>query len=116
MIRYIGSLRRRLSARSIVPLFIVIAGVNAPSDPTRHPTGIGYGGVLPIPTPAGPVLTSAHLDAMVEPRHDGRVQRGRVLYAPGHEPATAVATTKAHKAPCPERRVVQGRTSTSPNS
>ena len=116
MIRSIVSLQRRLSARSIVPLFIVIAGVHAPSDPTRRPTGIGYGGVLPIPIPAGPVLTGAHLDAMVEPRHDGRVQRGRVLYAPGHEPATAVAANKAHKTPCPERRLVQGRAPTSPNS
>ena len=116
MIRSIVSLQRRLSARSIVPMFIVIAGVNAPSVPTRHQTGIGYGGVLPVPTSAGPVLTAARLDAMVEPRHDGHVQRGRVLYAPGHEPATAVAATRAHKTPCPERRVVQGRASTSPNS
>ena len=116
MIRSIVSLQRRLSARSIVPLFIVIAGVHAPTDPTHHPTGTGYGGVLPIPTPVGASLTSSRADAMVEPRHDGRVQRGRVLYAPGHEPATAVAATKAHRVPCPERRVVQGHTPASPNS
>lgn len=116
MIRSIVSLQRRLSARSIVPVFIVIAGVTAPADPTRRPTGTGYGGVLPIPTPAGPIVTSSRMDAMVEPRHDGRVQRGRVLYAPGHEPPTAVATAKAHKTPCPERRVVQGHATTSPNS
>lgn len=116
MIRSIVSLQRRLSARSIVPLFIVITGTHAPSDPTRHPTGTGYGGVLPVPTPNGSILTGSRVDAMVEPRHDGRVQRGRVLYAPGHEPATAVAAAKARRAPCPERRVVQGHTPTTPNS
>lgn len=116
MIRSIVSLQRRLSAHSVVPLFIVIAGVTTPNDPTRRPSGTGYGGVLPLPTPAGVVLTSSRVDAMVEPRHDGRVQRGRVLYAPGHEPATAVATSKAHKNPCPERRVVQGHAASSPNS
>ena len=115
MIRSIVSLQRRLSARAIVPVFIVIAGVTAPNDTTRRPTGTGYGGVLPVPTPAGPIVTSSRPDAMVAPRHDGRVQRGRVLYAPGHEPATAVAT-KARKAPCPDRRVVQGHAPTSPNS
>ena len=116
MIRSIVSLQRRLSARSFVPLFIVIAGINAPSDPTRRPTGIGYGGVLPVPSPAGSAATTARIDPTVEPRHDGRVQRGRVLYAPGHEPATAVAAAKARKVPCPASRVVQGRTPTAPNS
>lgn len=116
MIRSIVSLQRRLTARSFAPLFIVIAGVTAPNDPTRRPTGTGYGGVLPVPTSASPILTSSRLDPMLEPRHDGRVQRGRVLYAPGHEPATAVAATKAHKSPCPERRVVQGHAAPSPNS
>jgi hypothetical protein len=116
MIRSIVSLQRRLAAHSVVPLFIVIAGVTAPNDPTRRPSGTGYGGVLPLPSPASPVATSSRVDAMVEPRHDGRVQRGRVLYAPGHEPATAVAASKAHKNPCPERRVVQGHAAPSPNS
>lgn len=116
MIRSIVSLQRRAVARTVVPLFIVIAGVTAPNDPTRRPTGIGYGGVLPLPTQAGPTATGPRLDAMVEPRHDGRVQRGRILYAPGHEPASAVATTKAHKNPCPERRVVQGHAAPAPNS
>ena len=116
MIRSIVRLQRRLSARSFVPLFIVIAGVTAPNDPTRRPTGTGYGGVLPVPTPTGAILTSSRVDAMVEPRHDGRVQRGRVLYAPGHEPSTAIAATKARKTPCPERRVVQGHAPATPNS
>lgn len=114
MIRSILGLQRRLSARSIVPLFIVIAGVNAPTDPTRRPTGTGYGGVLPVPTPAGPIGITSRIDPLLEPRHDARVQRGRVLYAPGHEPSAEAA--KAHKAPCPERRLVQGRGQTSPNS
>lgn len=114
MIRSILGLQRRLSARSIVPLFIVIAGVTAPSDPTRRPTGTGYGGVLPVPTPAGPIAITSRIDPLLDPRHDSRVQRGRVLYAPGHEPSTEAA--KAHKAPCPERRLVQGRGQTSPNS
>jgi hypothetical protein len=116
MIRSIVSLQRRLSARSVVPLFMVIAGVTAPNDPTRRSTSTGYGGVLPLPTPVSSVLASSRVDASVEPRHDGRVQRGRILYAPGHEPVTAVAASKAHKSPCPERRVVQGRASASPNS
>lgn len=116
MIWSIRSLQRRFVARTVAPMFIVIAAVAAPNDPTRRPTGIGYGGVLPLPTPAGPTATGLRLDAMVEPRHDGRVQRGRVLYAPGHEPATAVAATKAHKNPCPERRVVQGHAAPAPNS
>ncbi|HTJ21401.1 MAG TPA: hypothetical protein VL383_03360 [Gemmatimonadaceae bacterium] len=115
MIRSILSLQRRLSARSVVPLFIVIAGVNAPTDPTRRPTGTGYGGVLPVPTPAGPIAATSRIDPLLEPHHDSRIQRGRVLYAPGHEPAAAVAV-KAHKAPCPERRLVQGRGQPSPNS
>jgi hypothetical protein len=116
MIRSILSLQRRVVARTVVPLFIVIAGVTAPNDPTRRPTGTGYGGVLPLPSTAGPTATGPRLDAMVEPRHDGRVQRGRVLYAPGHEPATPGAATKAHKSPCPERRVVQGHAAPAPNS
>jgi hypothetical protein len=116
MIWSILSLQRRVVARTAVPLLIVIAGVTAPNDPTRRPTGTGYGGVLPLPTPAGPTASGLHLDAMVEPRHDGRVQRGRILYAPGHEPATAVAATKPHKSPCPERRVVQGHAAPAPNS
>jgi hypothetical protein len=51
--------------------------------------------------------------------HDVRIARGRVLYAPGHEPSRAApppAQPTARKGPCPQEHVVQGRSTTAPNS
>jgi len=100
-------------------LMVVIVGVHAPGDPARR--GTGYGGVLPVPGPTAPApATATRVDPMLDAQHhDVRIARGRVLYAPGHEPARATppasqATVK--KAPCPQEHVVQGRSTTSPNS
>jgi len=119
MVESIGRLCRRIVKRPLVPLMVVIVGVHAPGDPARR--GTGYGGVLPVPGPTAPApATATRVDPMLDAQHhDVRIARGRVLYAPGHEPARATppapqATVK--KAPCPQEHVVQGRSTTSPNS
>jgi len=116
-----GSIERLLQrtvCRTMLPMMIVIAGVNTP-DPTRRDAG--YGGVLPVPSPSSASATSAaHIDPMLDARHrEARIQRGRVLYAAGHAPAqaTPAPSRAARKGPCPEQRVVQSRSTTaSPNT
>jgi hypothetical protein len=119
MVESIRRLCRRIVQRPVVPLMVVIVGVHAPGDPARR--GTGYGGVLPVPGPSvPPPATATRVDPMLDAqRHDVRVARGRVLYAPGHEPsrATQPASQPApRKGPCPQEHVVQGRSTTSPNS
>jgi hypothetical protein len=118
MVESIGRLFRRIVKRPLVPLMVVAVGVHAPVDPARR--GTGYGGVLPVPGPSvPPPATAARVDPMLDAqRHDVRIARGRVLYAPGHEPAraTAATPTAGRKGPCPQERMVQGRSTTSPNS
>ena len=84
---------------------LVIGLMTVSSDPTRRPTG--YGGVLPVPrgTVDGAPL---RIDPLLQQRRDLRAERGRVLYAPGHEPA-AMSAKVLHKGPCPQRGIVQLR-------
>jgi hypothetical protein len=110
MIGSIERFRRLIPNRPLVPMMLLVIGVNTTPDPTRKATG--YGGILPVPsspTPAAP----AHVDPLLaQQRRDMRAARGRVLYAPGHAPAAQTPTEHArneHKTPCPEQRVVQSR-------
>lgn len=110
---------RRIVMRPLVPLMVVVVGVHAPGDPARR--GTGYGGVLPVPGPSTPApATTPRVDPMLDAQHhDVRIARGRVLYAPGHEPPKATPPApqaNGRKGPCPQERVVQGRSTTSPNS
>jgi hypothetical protein len=119
MVESIGRLYRRIVMRPLVPVMVVVVGFHSPGDPARR--GTGYGGVLPVPGPstATPAAT-AHVDPMLDAQHhDVRIARGRVLYAPGHEPAKATPPAppaNGRKGPCPQERIVQGRSTTSPNS
>jgi hypothetical protein len=122
MIGSIESLCRLLARHSMVPVVMLVTGVNTTPDPTHRATG--FGGVLPVPSSATPA-TTVRIDPLLEQhRRDVRASRGRVLYAAGHGPQGAVqgavqaAPTKAsHKAPCPNQRFVQARAaSASPTS
>jgi hypothetical protein len=119
MVESIGRLCRRIVMRPLVPLMVVVVGAHSPGDPARR--GTGYGGVLPVPGPSvPPPATTTRVDPMLDAQHhDVRIARGRVLYAPGHEPSRATTSpskTRGRKGPCPEERVVQGRSTASPNS
>ena len=116
MVESIERLCRRIVKRPLVPLMVVIIGAHAPGDPARR--GTGYGGVLPVPGPSAQPAAAAHVDPLLDAQHHNvRISRGRVLYAPGHEPARpAAAPQSTRKTPCPQERVVQGRSTTSPNS
>lgn len=113
----IGSIERLwelIPRHPMVPVVMLVVGVHMSPDPTRRATG--YGGVLTVPNTVEP-LTANRIDPMLQQqRHDIRVARGRVLYAPGHA-SVAAAARAAHREPCAVRRVVQGRAgSASPNS
>jgi hypothetical protein len=119
MVESIARRFRRIVMRPVVPVMLVVVGVHSPGDPARR--GTGYGGVLPVPGPSTSApATAPRLDPMLDAQHhDVRIARGRVLYAPGHEPAKATPPapqTSGRKGPCPQERVVQGRSTTSPNS
>lgn len=117
----VGSIERqlrRIVKSPMMPMMIIVVGVHAP-DPNRRDAG--YGGVLPVPGPTS-VITAAtmRIDPMLNAQHrEARIQRGRVLYASGHAPAATIpkAPRSDGKAPCPQQRVVQGRSTTaSPNT
>lgn len=119
MVESIRRLCRRIVKRPLVPLMVVVVGVHAPGDPVRR--GTGYAGVLPVPGPSAPATaTATRVDPMLDAQHhDVRISRGRILYAPGHEPtraAPAASGTAGRKAPCPQERVVQARSTASPMS
>jgi len=120
MVGSISGLRRhvRVSAPAMIAMMAFVIGVRGQADPTRRNTG--YGGVLPVPN-CPPVSSPGRLDpALGQLRRDGRADRGRVLYAPGHAPWGAQASTArpSRRAPCPtaERRVSQTRTPATPTS
>jgi hypothetical protein len=116
MMRSMEAIRRQLSTRSVVPVLAVIVTINSPIDPNRRAGGTGYGGVIPVPVPATPTVTVARMDSLLDAHRETRTERGRVLYAAGHDPR-GTPPAKAHKqCPSPERRLVQGRGSTSPSS
>jgi len=114
-----GSIERiwqALPTRTTVSAMALVITINNP-DPTHRATG--YGGVVPLPGPTAAVSAPAgRVDPLLQQRRDVRAARGRVLYAAGHAPRDTVAprTAQAHKAPCPEQRVGQSRSSGLPNS
>jgi len=115
-----GSIERiwqALPKCTTVSAMALVITINHP-DPTHRTTG--YGGVVPLPGPAAAVSTpSGRVDPLLQQRRDLRAARGRVLYAAGHAPRDTASsrTAQAHKTPCPEQRIGQGRSSGSmPNS
>lgn len=117
MVGSIERLWRQVVERPIVPMMILVVGINSP-DPERR--GIGYGGVLPVPGPSvTPSASTPRIDPILDAqRREARIGRGRVLYAAGHpEARTAPPVARlSHKGPCPQQRVVQGRDTLSPRS
>jgi hypothetical protein len=112
----IGSIKRicrLLGTRPLVPVMMLAIGVHTP-DPTRRVTG--YGGVMPVPGPSAPAAAPAgRVDPILDQQHrEARAVRGRVLYAPGHDPRTSTAPRPVHKGPCPEQRVGQGHAAARP--
>ena len=128
-----------LTKQSIsIMLFGVV--IVTPADTTRRTPG--YAGILSLPVLEAndTISLNTRIDQVLD-RRDTRAERGRVLYAAGHEPVKA-ATTSAPRSPsrtardnrsCPpasaanrlsppispppaHQTVVQDRTPTSPNS
>jgi hypothetical protein len=116
MMRSMEAFRRQLFTRSVVPVLAVLVTVNSPIDPNRRASGTGYGGVLPVPTPAAPTATVARMDSLLDAHRETRTERGRVLYAAGHEPRATPSVKSRKQCPSPEQRLVQGRGSSSPSS
>jgi hypothetical protein len=113
----IGSIQRfyrLLPKRHALPAMLLVVSVSTTPDPTRR--GTGYGGVLPMPSSPAPA-TPVRVDPLLaQQRRDSRAARGRVLYAPGRAPEIAPAKN-ARTGPCPNQRIVQGRTpNTAPSS
>jgi hypothetical protein len=108
MVGSMERIRRLLSNRASVPVFMLVICVNAQSDPTRRATG--YSGVLPVPGPSATATpTTGKSDSgMVQSRREGRAARGRVLYAPGHivHDTVALRPARSHKTGCPVQHVV----------
>jgi hypothetical protein len=108
----IERLWRMIPRHQAVPVAMLVFGVYTAPDPTRRPTG--YGGVLPVPTAPASASTRRPDPLLEQQRRDIRASRGRVLYAPGHEPAapTAPAANQAKSAPrvsCPLQRIGEQR-------
>ena len=124
MIRSIERLTRRLSIASVMPLAIFIGGVHNPADPMRKTGGPGttstsptrYAGVLPVPSSATTVSNSPNrLDSLLDAHRDARAERGRVLYAEGHEHKTTTPA-KPHRRQCSDHVASARAGSTQPNS
>jgi hypothetical protein len=128
-----------------VSTMLMVIGIAVPADTTRRVPG--YIGVLSLPileATNDTLSLNSRLDQILD-RRDARTERGRVLYAAGHEPARSTTTPSATPAAsrtarvmraCPpassaspasstassplpppaHQTVVQGRTATSPNS
>lgn len=119
MMRSIERLRGRLTVASVLPLAILLAAVHSPTDPMRK-TGTGtptnrYAGVLPVPSSASIAATSPRLDSLLDQHRDARAERGRVLYAEGHD-RKAATSGKTHRRQCSEHVAVARTSSNSPNS
>jgi hypothetical protein len=114
-----GSIERiwqALPKHTTVSAMALVITINNP-DPTHRSTG--YGGVVPLPGPTATMAAPAgRVDPLLQQRRDVRAARGRVLYAAGRAPRDSAShTAQAHKSPCPDQRVGQGRSGGSmPNS
>ena len=124
MMRSIERLTRRLSVASVMPLAIFIGGVHNSTDPMRKagtpgttsPSPTRYAGVLPVPSSSAIVASSPNrLDSLLDAHRDARAERGRVLYAEGHEPKAA-APAKPHRRQCSDHVASARASATSPNS
>jgi hypothetical protein len=109
MIGSIERLRRYVRRSRILaatPMMLLAVGSPTHPDPIKH--GPGKGGVLPIPAITPPGETAAHLDSLLKSHGDSRIERGRVLYAPGHSPRDTAAArpSRKHAVPCPAQRMV----------
>lgn len=104
------------ATRPIVPALVVLVIGVSRSDGDHKSTG--YGGMLPLPAPATAPASTARIDPLLEPRHDARTDRGRVLYADGRVTRMPEQTARVvpRKQVCPNQRLVQGRTAAAPNS
>jgi hypothetical protein len=116
MIGSIERKRRRLARHSVAPMLLLAVGFSGPVDPTRR--AAGYGGVVPIPAPTAPAASSTTRSEspLDQQRRELRAARGRVLYADGRAEQLPATPKPEHKLQCPERRVVQSRTNSAPNS
>jgi hypothetical protein len=118
MIASIERLRRyvrRGSALAAAPMLLLVMGPGHHDPIHRH--GPGKGGVLPIP--ATPAPDAAHLDSLLNGRSPARLERGRVLYAPGHAPHDTAVIRAPRKRTCPstaQRVVAQNGTTARPIS
>src|SRR5689334_10467726 len=104
---YVTRVLHFAAARPIVPALVVLVIGVRPSDPSRKSTG--YGGMLPLPAPATAPATTARIDPLLEPRHDARAERGRVLYADGRVTRLPLPEQTARAAPhkaCASQRLV----------
>jgi hypothetical protein len=93
-------------------MMLLVIGLPSRPDPINKRPG-GTAGIIPIPVAASNAATRADVIAS-EARRDARADRGRVLYPDGHATRDTVATRTLHRHPCPDQRVVQGRTTGGP--
>jgi hypothetical protein len=108
-----------------MPFAIFIASVHSPADPMRKsnggnvPTSNRYAGVLPVPSSSSIASnTPNRLDSLLDQHHDARAERGRVLYAAGHAPASKApaAPAKPHRRQCSDHVASARGSNNSPNS
>ncbi|HXT15939.1 MAG TPA: hypothetical protein VN706_09955 [Gemmatimonadaceae bacterium] len=106
---------RRTQLLAVAPMMLIVVGPTHP-DPIKH--GPGKGGVLPIPSAPVAPTSAARMDSLLNGRRGARLERGRILYAPGHAPRDTAAASHTHKRVCPhaERVVAQTASAAGPNS
>ena len=79
--------------------------------------GLLYSSLLtPAPTAPAASSTTRSESPLDQQRRELRAARGRVLYADGRAEQLPATPKPEHKLQCPERRVVQSRTNSAPNS
>jgi len=111
MVGSIERLRRRIPARNLAPMMLLVIGVPG-TDPIAKRVG-GTAGVIAIP--ASPASSSGTRGDLLsgDGRRDTRAERGRVLYAPGHAPRDTTALTPVarptRKPTCVEVRALRGK-------
>src|SRR4051794_37895872 len=102
-------------------VFVLAVLLGPGTDSTLTQRLPGYGGVLPIPFAADEGTAVMSSVEILGPKHtEGRIERGRVLYANDHAPkssdAPPVRTARAKQRPPCTTSLVQSRSSAAPNS
>lgn len=107
MVGSIERLRRRIQVGSIAPVMLLVMGVSGTPDPIAKRIG-GTAGVIAIPATIAPNGTNRG-DLLPGDAH--RLERVRVLYAPGHAPHDTIAATARpiRKQACVDQQAVRGR-------